>query len=188
MSEEPLEYEAQEPLPYIPYTSFQQDAPVAAAIQPAERAVLVSPEPSLPVVSDKVHRKKKSRIGLWVAVIFIVLILASVSALFTTMYSNRSTPNQTLDTFCSALRQKNYQSAYNQFSPKLQKTFSESMFASNFSGNPVTTCTYTAVKDNGSSVTTSMKIVHGYAGTNNDMITLIANSDHEWKIDDFYRL
>jgi hypothetical protein len=187
MSEEPLEYETQESLPYIPSASFQQDAPVPLVAQPAEYTALTSPEPPLPVVADSLHTQKKSRRGFWITMSLIVLLLVSISAFFTIRYINRSTPNKTLATFCSALRQQDYQSAYNQFSQKLQKTFSESTFASSFSLGTVTTCTYTAAMGNGDSVTTSMKIVHGYAGANNDVITLIANSDQGWKIDDFYR-
>jgi hypothetical protein len=186
MSEEPLEYEAQEPLPYIPSASFQQDAPVSPLAQPAEHAILISPEPSLPVVS--MHIQKKSRRGLWIAMSVIALLLVSISSFFTIRYINRSTPDKTLATFCSALQQQNYQSAYSQFSQKLQKTFSESTFASNFSQDIVTACTYTPTRSNGNRVSTNMKIAHDYAGTNNDVIILIANSDQVWKIDDFYRL
>lgn len=188
MSEEPLEYEAQEPLPYIPYAAFQQqDAPVPPVAQPAEQTVLISPEPPLPVVADSLRVQKKSRRGLWITISLIVLILIAISAFLTIRYINRSTPNKTLATFCNALQQQNYQSAYNQFSQKLQKTFSESTFASNFSPDSVTACTYTPAGENGNSVTTDMKIVHGYAGTNNDVIALIATSDQGWKIDNFYR-
>ena len=186
MSEEPLEYEAQEPLPYIPSASFQQDAPVSPIARPAEHTILISPEPSLPVVST--HIQKKSRRGLWIVMSIIVLLLVSIPAFFTIRYINRSTPDKTLTTFCSALKQQDYQSAYNQFSQNLQKTFSESTFAGNFSPNTVIACTYTAIRSNGNEVTTSMQIVHDYVGTNNDVINLSANSDQVWKIDDFYRL
>jgi hypothetical protein len=118
----------------------------------------------------------------------IVLLLISISAFFINGYINRSTPNKTLDAFCSALQRQNYQSAYSQFSQKLQKTFSESTFASSLSLNIVTACTYTPTRENGNSITTTMRIVHGSAGANDDVITLIATSDQVWKIDDFYRL
>jgi len=188
MSEEPQEYEAQESLPYIPSASFQQDTPVAPLAQTAEQNARIPAGPASPGVADSSRIQKKSRRGLWITISLIILLLVSVSAFFTIQYINRSTPSKTLDTFCSALQRQNYQTAYSQFSQTLQKTFSESVFASSFSQSPVTACTYTTIKSNGDSVTTSIKIVHGYAGTNDDVLTLSTNSDQEWKIDDFYRL
>ncbi len=188
MPEEPLEYEAQESLPYIPLVSSQQDVPLFPAGHPEEPNTPFPAQPSLPVVSDSLHLQKKSRRGLWITISLIALFLIAISSFFTIRYINRSTPNKTLATFCKALQQQDYQLAYNQFSQKLQKTFSKSTFANDFALDSVTACTYKPANDNGKNVTTSMKIVHGSAGTNNDAITLIANSDQGWKIDDFYRM
>ena len=188
MSEEPQEYEARESLPYVPSASFQQDAYPLQATSPAEHTVSIPPEPPFSVVPDSPSVGKKGRRGLWITISLIALLIVSVSSFFVISYINRSTPTRTLDTFCNALRQQDYQSAYNQFSQKLQKTFSESTFANNFMPDAVTACTYTSTRSNGQSVITSMRIVHGQAGANNDVVTLIVNRDQEWKIDDFYRI
>jgi limonene-1,2-epoxide hydrolase len=187
MSEEPQEYEAQEPLPYIPSASFQQDVPLPPVAQPAEQTVSAPSEPSSPAIVDRSHVQRKRRRGPWIVALIVLLALV-ISAFFVIRYINRSTPTRTLATFCNALRQQDYQTAYNQFSQNLQKTFSESTFASNFSSDRVTACSYTPTRSNGNSVTTSMRIVHGPAGVNNDVITLSADSNQVWKIDDFYRI
>ena len=116
-----------------------------------------------------------------------MLLLVSVTCLFVIRYVNRPTPNKTLDVFCNALQREDYRSAYDQFSKKLQRTLSETTFASILSQDKVIACTHGPTNDSGRSTTTSLKLVHASKGINNDDVTLSRDSNNDWKIDDIYR-
>src|SRR5579859_4490860 len=69
---------------------------------------------------------KKGRRGLWITLTsLLAVLLLSVAAVSTYLYINRSTPGKTLDSFCKALQQGNYQQAYGAFSKKFQGALTE---------------------------------------------------------------
>ena len=117
----------------------------------------------------------------------VVLLLVIIPTIFVANYINRSTPDKTLDAFCSALQQQDYQSAYAQFSTTLQHNVSETTFASAFSQDKVVTCTHGSSDDSGTSVTSTLKLIHAPDGINNDNVTLTKDSNDTWKIDDISR-
>lgn len=125
----------------------------------------------------------------WITVCILVLFLiVSVSSFLLIRYLNRSTPEKTLDAFCNALLQANYRSAYDQFSARLQQTISEKAFAGPLSQDRVTACTHGTTGDSGNQVTSELKFVHVSQGKNDDMVTLVKDSNNDWKIDDIARL
>ncbi len=131
----------------------------------------------------------KSRRRWWILTgILVVLILASVSTLLLIRYVNRSTPDKTLDAFCHALLQADYRTAYAQFSAKLQQTISEEAFAAPLSQDRVTACTHGATGNLGNSVVSQLRLVHASQGSNIDVVTLVKDSNDDWKIDDIARL
>src|SRR5579875_2795110 len=81
----------------------------------------------------------KSRAGCWIAAIIILVLLVGGGSgayyYFTRVNPNplftqfTSSPQQTLQTYCNALKSGDYQTAYNQFSTRAQSQISESDFA-----------------------------------------------------------
>ncbi len=131
---------------------------------------------------------KRRRRGRWIVVgMLVALVIVSISTFFVVRYITRSTPNKTLDTFCAALQQGNYQSAYDQFSTRFQHTVSEASFAAILSKDKVNACTHGTTDDTGASVTNTMKLVHVSKGVNNDIVMLTKDSNDAWKIDDISR-
>lgn len=138
-------------------------------------------------MSETFHKRKRR--GRWiVSGILVVLVLVSISSLLFINYTNRSTPDKTLDAFCSSLLHANYRSAYEQFSAQLQRNISEEVFAASFTQDAITTCTHDTTDDFGNRVTSVLKLVHVSHGRNNNMITLVKDSNNNWKIDDIFRL
>jgi hypothetical protein len=157
------------------YVPFSYDSFARRPTQPLQPPVVLPPP-------------KRRRRGRWVlAAIVVVLLLASIAAFFIARYVIRSTPAKTLDAFCSALQQGDYRSAYTQFSPRLQHTIAESAFAAIFSQDKVSVCTHGAGEDAGTSVTSTIHLVHVSRGVNNDVVTLTKDSSDTWRIDDIYR-
>jgi hypothetical protein len=117
----------------------------------------------------------------------IVVLLAILPTIVLVQYITASTPDKTLDAFCNAVLQGNYQDAYAQFSPKLQQAISEASLASVFSQDKVTACTHGTTDAHGTSVTDTLKLVHASQGVNKDIVTLVKGSNNIWQIDDIYQ-
>lgn len=183
-----------EPLPYLAPSPPQQTSPAmeenANREPPQKRAEEISQPVSSVVPSpaglEKRPTRKKSRRTLWIASgITGILLLIIVTVVIVNI--NRSTPDKTLGTFCSALQGGDYQTAYNQFSPKLRGVISETAFATIFAHDKVTACTYSAINETGNSAIAGLELVHASNGRNRDGITLARDDKNDWKIDDFYR-
>src|SRR5713101_6963150 len=184
-------YGSPKPIPYVPYASSPQLPGVPSYTGSGEAnavpPVLASP-PQASIVSGGSSVQKRSRQGRWITIsILAVLLLAAIASFFVIRYVSRSTPDKTLDVFCNALQQADYQSAYDQFSAKLQHTVSEAAFAAALSQDKVTACTHGTTGDSANSVTNDLKLVHASKGINNDIVTLTKDSNSDWKIDDIYR-
>ena len=89
-------------------------------------------------------------------------------------------PYTTLETFCNALINKDYQTAYNQLSAGLQSAVTEAQFANAFSG--VTTCTHNFPAQSGNTATATMVLGNG-SQTVTDKVVLIQVSNNDWRID-----
>ena len=194
MSEERRDEESEEyglpgPVPYVPYTSPPQHPDSPQSMEFGERYFLPPAPPILPPpmpAPGTVPARRRGR--LWIiAGILVVLFLVSITSFFVIRYANRPTPGKTLDIFCNALQGEDYGSAYDQFSKKLQRTLSETTFATILSQDKVIACTHGPTSDSGSSTTTNLKLVHASKGINNDVVTLTRDNNDDWKIDDLYR-
>jgi FHA domain-containing protein len=134
--------------------------------------------------------QKRSRLGLWIALIVIVLLIAGGVGGY--VYLNRSTPTRTLQTFCSALKSSppDYQTAYNQYSTRQRARESEQTFASGLQqlfSNPILgglkDCTVSNVQQNGSNATGNVTLT--FNNVNRTLVfnfSLLDESDG-WKID-----
>jgi hypothetical protein len=125
---------------------------------------------------------------LWgILLLVIALLLLLVVAIGGYFYLNRSTPEKTLQTFCSALKQNNYHEAYNQFSTSLQHITNEKDFAAIFAQDKVMQCSYGATSEFAASTTTSLQLVHASQKKNSDFVTLVKDDTNVWRIADVYR-
>jgi flagellar basal body-associated protein FliL len=125
---------------------------------------------------------------LWgILLLVIALLLLLVVAIGGYFYLNRSTPEKTLQTFCSALQQSNYHEAYDQLSASLQHTTNEQAFAAIFAQDKVTQCSYGVTSEFVANTTTSLQLVHASQKKNSDFVTLVKDESNIWRIADVYR-
>ena len=184
-------YGLPEPVPYVPYASPPQHTDSPPPMESGEPHFLPPVPPFLPPsmpAPGSTSARRRGRRGLWIITsVIAALLLISITGFFVIRYTNRPTPGKTLDVFCNALQGEDYRSAYDQFSKKLQRTVSETTFATILSQDKVIACTHGPTSDSGSSTTTGLKLVHASKGINNDVVKLIRDSNDDWKIDDLYR-
>jgi len=197
-------------LPYVPYTkstshssNVQEDAqsnslpptlsPVSENTEYAREgeqsslAIYAPLAPTITIVPVPEPALSKKRGPRWILLAFLLLLMIIVasSAFALSSYINRSTPQKTLDTFCSALQREDYKTAYIQLSSTMQSNFTESQFTGLFTSDKVANCRHGPVSGAGTSTTTSLQLVHHVSGeTNNDRVTLTKDGQGQWKIDD----
>jgi hypothetical protein len=123
---------------------------------------------------------KRSRRTLWI-VLGIVggVVIIGIIALFALVTAFASTPPKTLDTFCNALKSRDYQTAYNQLSSFRKTKISESDFANLFT--PANSCTYSTPTQNGSTATTTLTFFTSSGSV--DGPTNMIQESGVWKID-----
>jgi limonene-1,2-epoxide hydrolase len=95
-----------------------------------------------------------------------------------------SLPAKTLNTFCTALQQKDYQTAYNQLSSTRQNSYSESQFADTY--KVVTSCNGGSITLANSHVTAITTIGVSSGQTAPFTTYLITDNTGTWKIDAFF--
>ncbi|HZS76358.1 MAG TPA: FHA domain-containing protein [Ktedonobacteraceae bacterium] len=112
------------------------------------------------------------------AILLIVILVGGGAFLFL----SRSTPEKTLDNYCSALQDGRYQDAYNMFSPVLQNVEAQTTFVSiQRDLGAVTACTHSNASTSGSTATANLTMVAG-GKTFNGPISLAQDSSSTWKI------
>jgi FHA domain len=132
---------------------------------------------------QQLWQQDRRRLYLALAVILAILLISSLIALITT----RSTPDRTLDTFCSALLAGNGQLAANQLSTNLQ-SHQGSFLIATLVIDKVTTCAHTPAIIKGSSATATLSVTFPSnsgiaAGQGKMLVTLIQEANGTWKID-----
>ncbi len=90
---------------------------------------------------------------------------------------------RTLDTYCSALTAGDYQTVYQQLSPRLQAAGSEQQLAQLLALDKVTSCSHGQVSQSGTTVTATLSLVHASGVKSEDVVFLVQGSDGRWKID-----
>ena len=181
----------QAPASAYPQQGYQQPPPPAYPVYPPppSQQAYAPPagQPGYPGYAAPVVPQRRSRRGLWIALSIIggVVLLGCIGCgvLVFAVGLAASTPTKTLDTFCTALKNGDYQTAYNQLSNRLQSGGSESEFAQAFSTDKVSSCTYDSLNTSGSSATANLRIGYNSGRSENDTATLIQDSNSVWKID-----
>jgi serine/threonine protein kinase/limonene-1,2-epoxide hydrolase len=90
-------------------------------------------------------------------------------------------PDVPLNTFCNALQQKDYQTAYNQLSVGAQNRVTEQQLATAFAS--VTTCTHDTAIVSGNTATATITLGDNSGNTVKEKATLIQDNNGDWKID-----
>lgn len=90
-----------------------------------------------------------------------------------------TTPTSTLDSYCSALKQKDYQTAYSQLSHAQQAAQTESQFASNFHTTTVKDCSVSRSDDTAGTGSISYTLSNGSKVTAD---YVLVQEDGSWKI------
>jgi hypothetical protein len=193
----PVPQAPQQPYPQQPQGYPQQAYPYPPDYQgytpPAQQPYAPAPGqvgfPGYPATA--VQPQKKSRLGLWIALVVIALLVVA-GGVGGYVYLNRSTPTRTLQAFCNALKASppDYQTAYNQFSARQRAQESEQAFASNLGqalSNPILgglkDCTVSNVQETGLTATGTVTLsFHNVSQTLVFSFKLINESDG-WKID-----
>ena len=122
--------------PAAPYQTQDYQPPTAYA--PSSQYTYISPVS--PYSAAAILPQKKSNRFLWIALSIVVGLLVLLCAYSVFFYVTpsvptkviTSTPTTTLNTYCTALRKGDYQTAYNQFSSDIQSHLTEAEFASTY--------------------------------------------------------
>jgi limonene-1,2-epoxide hydrolase len=135
--------------------------------------------------------QRKKRLGLWIALALVALILLGGAVVGAIVYITRSTstPQETLDSYCSALQSRDYQMAYNQLSSGLQSQFTKSQFitAATEKYSQVSSCAHSSPDASGSTATSTLTLRYA-AVSKEDAPVSLAQENNAWKISQGVRL
>lgn len=127
--------------------------------------------------------RRRDRRFILIGLGLLVVIALAVGSYF---YFNRSTPEKTLDAFCSAMQGQDYQTAYNQLSNSLQISETELDFANTLRANgKVNTCTHSSANTTNNKATANVTIVTNSGQASSSRIILTADSGNTWKLSQF---
>ncbi len=141
--------------------------------------------------ADRIRRNvagatTRSRRKILIPIACIGLVILGIVAFSYFKYLNRSTPDRTLDTFCTALHGKDYQAMYDQLSDSLQALGSVKLIAGNLSN--VQNCTYAISKESANSAVAKLIFIGDSGQHISGTIMLIKDSNSTWKINDLQNI
>jgi hypothetical protein len=145
-------------------------------------------QPPLTGTPSNTQPQRKSRLPLWIGLVVIVLLVAAGVGFFL-FQQNRSSPEEALNTYCSALQSGDYRTAYNQLSSGLQSKFTEAQFATAGSErySKVSSCAHGSSNPSGSAATTTL-ILNYAAISKEDAAVSLVQENNIWKISQGVRL
>jgi flagellar basal body-associated protein FliL len=178
----------------VPSPNSSQPAPTppVGAYPPGQPGA--SPQAGVLSHLDQIHLPRKSRTGVWIAILIVIVLLiggGSSGAYFFIRYQN--SPTGTLQKFCDGLKNLNAQEVSNTFSRKVQSYVSsqvrmQDLFTTD-KANHVTfeSCTVSNVKQNGSTatgkITLTISLLNGKLGTYSSSRTEdLVQENGQWKI------
>ncbi|HEY0752913.1 MAG TPA: FHA domain-containing protein [Ktedonobacteraceae bacterium] len=140
-----------------------------------------------PGASSQAQPPRKSRLGLWIGLIVLLLLLIGGGITAFTIFQNRSTPEKTLQAYCTALQNNDPQGIYNTLSTELQvntdlpKIKTALQVIDFFAGGSITGCTFGPVQQNGNSATTTMTFTPKNGKPIGEPVQLVYEKS-QWKI------
>ena len=124
--------------------------------------------------------RRRDRRFILIGVGLMVVLALAIGGYF---YFNRSTPEKTLDAFCTAMQGQDYQTAYNQLSNSLQSNETELEFANTLRANGnVYTCTHSSANTTNNKTSANVTIVTRSGQSSSSNITLITENGNNWKL------
>ena len=168
-------YQPPPPPAYSPAPAYQPYAPPAPQYAP--------PIPQAPPLYPMTPQKR-SRVGLWIALGIIGVLLIGCISFAAVVFANLSTPEKTLTTFCDDLKKGDYHDAYQQLTASAQSSKSESDFTKSIEQvGGIKDCTYSNVNETGSTATAVVVLtvnLSSIAPITYD--SQLADEDGTWKI------
>lgn len=166
----------------VPQQSYPQPPyPQQPYASPADQAGLPN------YAAAPTQPQRKSRLGLWIGLIVIVLLVAGGVGGY--VYLNRSTPTKTLQNFCSAFKNNDPQGAFNQLSTREQSQTTEQRVGQGIQqfNNPlvggIKDCTVSNVQENGSTASGTMTFTFNKVNTPVNLDSNLVNENGTWKVD-----
>lgn len=130
--------------------------------------------------------RKRGRRGLWIGLIVLVLLIIGGVGTFVVYQQVRSTPDKTLQAFCTALKSGDAQGVFNQLSSRLQAQTSVQKIQQGLQvfalGGGIKDCTYSNVQVNGSTATATITLTLGNRPPQPSTSPLVLENN-VWKID-----
>ncbi len=139
------------------------------------------PSPGAPAFAQPQQPNRNLR-WLWITlgIVGVLLVVVCGVCAFLGFVVNKSTPNKTLDAFCSDLNNKHYHDAYLQLSPSIRSTTPENTFTTGISG--ISSCTHTDASDDGTLATSTLTLRNSAGQSLNFTANLTKDSNNDWKI------
>ena len=142
-------------------------------------------QPGMPV--------RKRRTGLWITLVIVVLLLLAGGGLFA-YFQVRSTPQKTLQAYCTALKNDDAQGVYNTLSSETQArisldTLKTELRVVNLFVGGIKNCVVqeNSIQENGSLATGTITLTLGRGGTGNTTVNLVYENG-QWKVQNNARL
>lgn len=184
------DYAQQSPVPPPPQPGqYPQYGQMEQPAQPAYQGVPSYPNypPGPPVFQQPPAPQRKGRRGLWIVIgAVIVVVLVLVIAIIAYGAFTASTPDRTFSAYCNALKNSDYQTAYNQLSSQTQSRLNEKAFAAITAltlsrVNGIQNCSLSNVQINGSAATGNDTVTFGNNTTSNSKVAFV-NENGTWKL------
>ena len=124
--------------------------------------------------------RRRERRFILIGLGLLVVIALAIGGYF---YFNRSTPEKTLDAFCTAMQGQDFQTAYNQLSNSLQSNETELDFANTLRANgKVDICTHSSTNTTNNKASANVTIVTTSGQSSSSNITLTTENGNNWKL------
>jgi FHA domain len=167
-------------VPDLAYTSPQQYNPQQPYMQSVYQGAVPGFAGPLPGYVSIEQVRRRTRRLIWIGLGLVAVIALSVGGYL--LFFTRSTPEKTLDTYCSALLGQDYLTAYNQLSPSLRNAETESQFASLLEEQgKLNSCVHGSASVNGSTASVNLRM-NASANQTNSVVTLVQDTGSNWKI------
>ena len=129
---------------------------------------------------------KRSRVGLWIGLIILLLLIVG-GGIGGYIYVNRSTPEKTIQAYCTALQNNDAQGLYNTLSSVSQsktdvnKISTELRLIKLVIGG-ISNCTFSNVQQNGSAATATLTLTPARGAAASGTVHLL-DENGQWKMD-----
>jgi pSer/pThr/pTyr-binding forkhead associated (FHA) protein len=146
-----------------------------------------SDQPSAPDQASMLQQRKR-RVGFWIAVAVVVLLVIAGGTWGTFYYTNRSTPTKTLQAFCTAFQNGDAQGLYDILSKRTQAQASVDKLKAVFSflagAGGIQSCTVSNVQESGSMATGDVTMNLKGSKSGQPYPEHLVNEGGTWKVDE----